>query len=261
MPYEQRMLFEEFVDFFFASRGSSLAVPYLQHQNSNLTEEAALLVDDVDAELAWASKALGGPPDAVNLWIGDDRSETSFHKDHYENLYAVVAGEKEFTLLPPADVWRLYLTQYPRARFTPSGPEGVLQPVLERPQADVAWCPVEPYPKGTAAAQAAKDRWPFFFDESLPPPLVVRVAAGDVLYLPAMWHHYVRQTPTPSRTADWVVAVNYWHDMRFDVKYAYFGFVERLVGSLGTAAPGGVKAGALGVEQQARGSEEEGEEL
>lgn len=27
----------------------------------------------------------------------------SVHKDHYENLYCVVSGEKHFVLLPPTD--------------------------------------------------------------------------------------------------------------------------------------------------------------
>lgn len=31
----------------------------------------------------------GGLPEAVNLWIGDERSVTSWHKDPFENIYAV----------------------------------------------------------------------------------------------------------------------------------------------------------------------------
>lgn len=30
----------------------------------------------------------------MNLWIGDERSVSSLHKDHYENLYCVVTGHK-----------------------------------------------------------------------------------------------------------------------------------------------------------------------
>ena len=29
---------------------------------------------------------------------------SSIHKDHFENMYAVISGEKVFTLLPPTDV-------------------------------------------------------------------------------------------------------------------------------------------------------------
>lgn len=40
------------------------------------------------------------PPDPppfspqVNLWIGDHRAVSSFHRDPYENMYAVLVGEK-----------------------------------------------------------------------------------------------------------------------------------------------------------------------
>lgn len=56
-------------------------------------------------------------PEAVNLWIGNEFSETSFHKDHYENLYAVITGEKHFLLLPPTDVHRMYIREYPAAQY------------------------------------------------------------------------------------------------------------------------------------------------
>lgn len=72
---------------------------------------------DCDPEFTWASEALGCLPEAVNLWIGNDLSETSFHKDHYENVYAVVSGEKHFLLLPPTDVHRMYIRPYPAANY------------------------------------------------------------------------------------------------------------------------------------------------
>ena len=37
------------------------------------------LMEDV-SELAWATEAFGEPPEATNLWIGGERSVTSFHK-------------------------------------------------------------------------------------------------------------------------------------------------------------------------------------
>ena len=42
-------------------------------------------------------QALGKPPDAVNLWLGGDRSVSSLHKDPYENFYCVLSGCKEVT--------------------------------------------------------------------------------------------------------------------------------------------------------------------
>lgn len=46
-------------------------------------------------------------------------------------------------------------------------------------------------------------------------------SSQDILYLPALWYHRVSQKgPT--------VAVNYWHDMRFDHKYVYYRFLQSL---------------------------------
>ena len=92
-------------------------VAYLQQQNDCFSSEFAALAGDADAEIAWASEALGCKPEAVNLWIGSPESVTSFHKDHYENLYAVVSGEKHFTLVPPTDVHRMYVREYPTAHY------------------------------------------------------------------------------------------------------------------------------------------------
>ena len=45
------------------------------------------------------AEALGSAPEAANLWIGTDASVTSFHRDHYENLYCVIRGTKVRTHL------------------------------------------------------------------------------------------------------------------------------------------------------------------
>lgn len=37
----------------------------------------------------------------MNFWMGHENTVSSTHKDHYENFYAVMAGEKHFTLSPP----------------------------------------------------------------------------------------------------------------------------------------------------------------
>ena len=57
-----------------------VGVPYVQHQNSSLTVEFPQLVEDVEEHIPWATEALGHRPEAVNLWIGDQRAATSFHK-------------------------------------------------------------------------------------------------------------------------------------------------------------------------------------
>jgi jumonji domain-containing protein 7 len=70
---------------------------------------------------------MGKAPDAVNLWIGDERSETTFHRDHYENVYCVVRGIKVFHLLPPCDGRLLGYREAPAAKFTSSTRRGYLR--------------------------------------------------------------------------------------------------------------------------------------
>jgi peptidyl-lysine (3S)-dioxygenase / protease len=49
----------------------------------------------------------------------------------------------------------------------------------------------------------------------------VRVNAGDVLYLPSLWFHHVRQSHK-------CIAVNVWYDMDYDSRYCYYKMVESL---------------------------------
>lgn len=101
---------------------TSPVVAYAQQQNNCFHEEYSALASDVDPHIPWATEALGCLPEAVNLWIGNGRSETSFHKDHYENIYAVITGEKHFLLLPPTELHRLYVRPYPAASYSSLSP-------------------------------------------------------------------------------------------------------------------------------------------
>ena len=53
-------------------------------------------------------------------------------------------------------------------------------------------------------------------------PVTVTVNAGEMLYLPSLWFHHVQQTHG-------CIAVNFWYDMEYDIKYNYYKFVEKLV--------------------------------
>ncbi|KAL8503638.1 hypothetical protein ACS0TY_022389 [Phlomoides rotata] len=46
-----------------------------------------------------------------------------------------------------------------------------------------------------------------------------------LLYLPSMWFHHVRQSPDDTGLT---IAINYWYDMQFDIKYAYFSFLQSI---------------------------------
>lgn len=214
LPQEQRMAFASFLAQLDASLddANADAVPYVSAQDGSLTRDFPQLAADVPAQLPWATEAFSCPPDAVNLWVGNDRSVSSFHHDHYENMYAVVVGEKRFTLLPPCDSRLLRARRCPAGRFE-RGSAGEWRVALEQPPRRVSWATVDPHADAHDAAES-------LFVE-------VTVRAGELLYLPALWHHHVRQAGRR------VVAVNWWHDMRFDnLKYAYFGFVRRLGGAL-----------------------------
>jgi peptidyl-lysine (3S)-dioxygenase / protease len=110
-------------------------VPYLSFQNDNLRCQLPELLKDIGCLpcVGWNSvegedesscdDALGsrrgafGRPDAINLWIGDARSVSWVHKDHYENLYTVVRGSKRFMLLPPMALPGLYERRYACGRY------------------------------------------------------------------------------------------------------------------------------------------------
>ncbi|KAI0081802.1 Clavaminate synthase-like protein [Panus rudis PR-1116 ss-1] len=177
-------------------------VRYLQSQNGNLytsdegqESEFHALLADVPNDLPWCSEALESPPDAVNLWIGNSKSITSVHSvaDPYENIYSVIRGSKTFTLLPPTEGWCMQERTYPHARYERAS------------DASLVLVP--------SAESTPPIRWSSILDPSdhanLPPQahtLQITVNAGESLYLPAGWWHYVRQTGL-------TIAVNYWYDL------------------------------------------------
>jgi peptidyl-lysine (3S)-dioxygenase / protease len=169
-----------------------------------------------------------------------DAAPTNLHRvavqDHYENLYAVVKGQKTFILRPPSSIAHMHLRSYPvwEQTFQPDfqgfryshkskiGATGASGSVL--------WCPVDVDAISSGGERRAQQRalFPRYFQG--PPPLEVVVNAGDVFYLPAMWYHYVRQNELDDEA---VIAVNCWVDMRFDASYAYFDALKKICESVG----------------------------
>ncbi|KAH9899687.1 Clavaminate synthase-like protein [Cubamyces lactineus] len=182
-------------------------VHYLQSQNGNLftsnyfdmtgpgdSSEFEPLREHVPSEITWCSDALDKSPDAVNLWIGDEKSVTSIHSDPYENIYTVIRGSKQFTLLPPTEGWCLRERRYPHATYVRSPSTSQLELVPSPADTPlVRWSSVtDPTAPGALPVEAH--------------PIHITVHAGETLYLPAGWWHYVRQR-------GFTVAVNYWYDM------------------------------------------------
>lgn len=94
LPFESRMNVGKVLDLF----GNQCLgkVHYIQSQNDNMHNEWSPLMRDIPESLSFAQFL--GKPDACNIWIGDKHAKTSLHKDHYENIYIVVAGMKHFTM-------------------------------------------------------------------------------------------------------------------------------------------------------------------
>ncbi|KAM5586568.1 bifunctional peptidase and (3S)-lysyl hydroxylase JMJD7 [Rosa sericea] len=217
-----RTPFPEALRLITAKNDASSFVAYAQQQNNCFPSEYSPLAADCDPHIQFATEALGCRPEAVNMWIGDERSTTSFHKDHYENLYAVVTGQKHFLLLPPTDVHRMYVREYPAAQYSYSPVTGEFELEMESPARSVPWSSVDPYPPPEDREEQLS-KFPLFFNG--PKPFCCTINPGEMLYLPSMWFHHVRQSPdSRGRT----IAVNYWYDMQFDIKYAYFNFLQSI---------------------------------
>lgn len=221
-PWETHELLSSFLDSLCSDADSSPSsatkdptlprnVKYAQPQNDSLRTEYSLLAPDVPSEIPFAALALRQHADAINIWLGNDRSVTALHKDNYENIYVQVRGRKRFVLLPPVEVACVDETPLVKGRYAPRGGE------LDE-GADVATVPLDVVEDGDGS------RIPFaVWDPDVPAenatayshlsrPLRVTLDEGDMLYLPAMWYHKVSQ----SRGEEgFVCAVNYWYDMDF----------------------------------------------
>ena len=205
LPEERKMSMNEFIEKLKVNQKDS--VYYLQKQNSCLVEEFSPLLDDVDPHIELFSSALGSKPDAINFWMGSENSITSLHKDHYENAYAVIRGSKTFTLLPPTD--RLYL-KYENFRVAEQKYLNG-QWEVRKTDTNVPWIALDPLKPNL-------EKYPLYKHAK---PLEVTVREGEVLYLPSMWFHHVRQS-------DMTVAVNYWYDMQFDNRYSTYQFCDNI---------------------------------
>lgn len=214
-PAETKMTLKQFFELSFCRDQHMIA--YLSQQNDNLRTEFSELLNDINIDLEIARDVFDSPePEAVNLWIGDERSVSSVHKDHYENFYAVISGEKTFTLLPPTDIAFFPERTYPTLRYAASciaEEERRLELTSEGcPSEELSWISLDPDdPLATIMHP------PFAYTH----PLRCHLRAGEVLYIPAMWYHRVSQTRL-------TIAVNMWYDMRFDYRYVFCNAIQQL---------------------------------
>ncbi|KAG1806803.1 cupin-like domain-containing protein [Suillus plorans] len=210
-PFIEKVLMEKLLEQLNAGtctperNSDNLSASYLQSQNGNMyssrffespnddSSEFGALRGDVPSNIPWVTEALGRNPDAVNLWIGNSKSITSIHSDPYENIYTVIRGSKHFTLLPPCEGWCLQERMYPHAVYGHTDNSNCLSVIPSSDTPQVRWSSViNPDLPGSLPSEAH--------------PLHVTLEAGDTLYLPVGWWHYVQQSgPT-------TIALNWWYD-------------------------------------------------
>jgi jumonji domain-containing protein 7 len=186
------------------------ATRYIQSQNDNLRSEYTGLFDDIPPSIPWADTALSQSPDAINFWLGNSHSTSVLHKDHYENIFVQICGAKEFVLLPPIEVPCVNERSVLSATYQPLN--AALQSAdlckqdlcicIDEPEAYIplpTWDPDRPGENPTAYSEFAR-------------PIRVTVNEGDMLYLPALWYHKVKQIAGNEGIC---CSVNYWYDMEF----------------------------------------------
>ncbi|SCZ98234.1 BZ3500_MvSof-1268-A1-R1_Chr7-1g09066 [Microbotryum saponariae] len=218
-------------------------VYYLQSQNGNLqpNQDLELLLEDVGEEgPEWARQSFGTDPDAVNVWIGDERSETCVHKDPYENIYLVIRGTKFFTLYPPTEFACLGERTFPHARWVLDEPKQEFG-IVPTEGVRIPWLGGGKVKRGSIKAEESTGMEELFHSDSdashldgrsllsgiedLSRPLTVVLNEGDYLYLPSLWFHAVRQEGVKKRDDvvqrkdgeeedRVVIAVNWWYDMK-----------------------------------------------
>ncbi|KAL7526056.1 hypothetical protein ACHAXR_002278 [Thalassiosira sp. AJA248-18] len=218
-------------------------VVYYSRQNDCLRTEVAKLFSTqlFPDTFPFAEQAFGtGPPDAVNLWIGNEKSVSSMHKDHYENLFYVCSGQKEFILCPPADVVFLHEGEFSSGTFCPVRDNASRGESDEQTHLASHWTVVadDGNEGGLDETSEVKTRWiePDIKKHMENPstsefpllskahPIKVLVSEGEMLYIPSLWFHRVTQTCE-------TVGVNYWFDMKFDSPHwCYFNFLQRMKG-------------------------------
>lgn len=221
-PLENTMKMGDFCSML-RDRNENDAVPYLSQQDNNFNKSFHHIMSDIEPSFALANYAfqLSGP-EAVNLWIGDERAMSSLHKDYFENMYVVIEGEKTFTLLPPADIAFLKEDTFTTQRYTLATTGSSKRPQQDDlvltsegcPSETISWIDIMDVDGLFLSFSGHNSKWQHLH------PIRVTVRAGETLYLPAMWYHQVSQHCT-------TIAINYWYEMKFDFRYVFYQMCRR----------------------------------
>lgn len=223
LPLTREMTFGEFL----RCVDERKHVAYIQEQNSSFSSEFNVLREDIclndnasNMPFEFAAH-LFGEPDAINFWCGTEKSQTSLHKDPYDNLYAVVRGQKHFLLFPPCDAALLPETEVSVAQWHLDSKNDEWSASLVADTPPIDWIDVNNeqdvlnLPSSVSAMR-------------------VTVESGDVLFLPALWFHQVSQSVefasnnNNENATKLCVAVNCWFDTPGNSDFA----LQRLLANL-----------------------------
>lgn len=218
LPLYLQMPYRRFYEIL--TQTDNTVVPYLQQQNSSLTTEFSTLLDDVGG-IPWADECFVNL-EAVNFWMGQYPTKTSWHRDHFENMYVVLRGCKVIRLLPPTDSYRMKIKAYSQSSW--STDEGLTHWILKPTQDNaLLWSSLMPCDcldtRADGLCSSCKHLYPRL-------PLEVEVHAGDALYIPATWYHEIHHKKTA--TNDPTIAINFWYDMIHDSKYSSMVAVDKI---------------------------------
>lgn len=114
---------------------------------------------------------------APKIWMGN-QAVVAPHYDPYDNLAAVVAGHRKFTLFPPEQIKNLYLGPLLN---TPAG--------VPISMVDIRKPDLERFPNFQQALEAGQE---------------ATLEPGDAIYIPALWWHAVESLDKVN------VLINYW---------------------------------------------------
>ena len=219
-PYQAQMTMKEFLNLDSTFNDS---VGYIQKQNDNLNSEFSSFFDkDINSNLRdyFSNKFFNKPADACNFWMGKNPSVSSLHKDHYENIYAVIQGEKHFTLIPPVCYPCLGEGEYKKADWDYDKEKK--QFFVKEGSGDLTrWLTVNPDSEEDQKVYKAIE------NEDLCKKFHVVVQAGEILYLPSLWFHQVSQYNKNKEA--YTMAINFWFDMEFGNNYALLETLKSLV--------------------------------
>jgi jumonji domain-containing protein 7 len=149
---------------------------YLSQQNNSLLDSFPDFVQKkfAPSSIPFANECIGKNPDAVNIWIGDERSTSVVHRDSsYENFYCVLRGEKIFHLLPPCAAPFLLEQPYQNACYEFDHTSKIWNIKLEDKGEETPWIEVD------IASKSAMNEEPFKFVQHL--VMEVRVKEGECL--------------------------------------------------------------------------------